>query len=134
MMKYKVCELEGARLDAAVAKAKGWEQQECEGEVWWWGCDAKWRYTTGNAEMRVRHFNPSTDWSDGGPIIERERIGVYSGVDPYTGDPYRSSVSLWFASEGGTRAGRINTTGPTPLIAAMRAYVASKLGDEVELP
>jgi hypothetical protein len=24
--------------------------------------------------------------------------------------------------------------GPTPLIAAMRCYVASKLGDEVELP
>jgi hypothetical protein len=24
--------------------------------------------------------------------------------------------------------------GPTPLIAAMRCYVASKLGDEVEIP
>jgi hypothetical protein len=124
MMKYKTSELEGARLDAAVAKAKGWEQQECEGEVWWWGCDAKWRYTTGNAEMRVRHFNPSTDWSDGGPIIERERIDVI-----------RNHLEEVWASYAGPHSftNRVRAEGPTPLIAAMRAYVASKLGDEVEL-
>jgi len=28
----------------------------------------------------------------------------------------------------------IHGKGPTPLIAAMRCYVASKLGDEVEIP
>jgi hypothetical protein len=26
------------------------------------------------------------------------------------------------------------SSGPTPLIAAMRCYVASKLGDEIEIP
>jgi hypothetical protein len=28
----------------------------------------------------------------------------------------------------------INAYGPTPLIAAMRCYVASKMGDDIELP
>jgi hypothetical protein len=28
----------------------------------------------------------------------------------------------------------IQTDGPTPLIAAMRCYVASKLGDEIDIP
>jgi hypothetical protein len=60
----------------------------------------------------------STDWAHGGPIIEREQIAVYlNGEDGWTGE------------DGWKRA-----TGPTPLVAAMRAYVASKLGDEIELP
>ena len=60
----------------------------------------------------------STDWAQGGPIIEREQIAVYlNGEDGWTGE------------DGWKRA-----TGPTPLVAAMRAYVASKLGDEIELP
>jgi hypothetical protein len=33
-----------------------------------------------------------------------------------------------------TRTESYTLDGPTPLIAAMRCYVASKLGDEVELP
>jgi len=64
-------------------------------------------------------FEPSTDWSFGGPIIEREHICIgYSEVHGWGADfqddvPYR-----WH--------------GKTPLIAAMRAFVASKFGDEVE--
>jgi hypothetical protein len=61
--------------------------------------------------------NFSTDWAQGGPIIEREGIDIYqSGV--------------WVAEMDGKHT----TEGPTPLIAAMRCYVASKLGDEVEVP
>jgi hypothetical protein len=30
--------------------------------------------------------------------------------------------------------GNVTMLGPTPLIAAMRCYVASKLGDEVDIP
>lgn len=64
---------------------------------------------------------PSTDWSQGGPIIEREKIGVW---------PSESISGQWGAR-------MLNTYimyGPTPLIAAMRCFVASKLGDEVEVP
>ena len=69
----------------------------------------------------------STDWAFGGPIIEREKIELkYLGYDnpPYWG-------ALKFSP---SKYERKAATGPTPLIAAMRCYVASKLGDEVEVP
>jgi len=62
----------------------------------------------------------STDWAQGGPIIEREKITV-----EYTGDPDTWCACIMADQE---------VYGPTPLIAAMRCYVASKLGDEVEIP
>lgn len=64
-------------------------------------------------------FLPSTDWSQGGPIIEREEI-----------ETRKANSKEWGAWKDGV--GCIH--GPTPLIAAMRCYVASKLGDEVEIP
>jgi hypothetical protein len=63
----------------------------------------------------------STDWSQGGPIIEREGITV----GPDTGPDW------WVAH---IKGGIYIDHGPTPLIAGMRCYVASKLGDEVEVP
>jgi hypothetical protein len=63
----------------------------------------------------------STDWAQGGPIIEREEICVLAPVR-----------GLW-RSRSSINMGRTHY-GPTPLIAAMRCYVASKLGDEVEIP
>jgi hypothetical protein len=76
------------------------------------------------------NWNPSTDWAQGGPIIEREGIAV---------DCERSSgrVSGWVACNevAGDENWDANVHyGPTPLVAAMRCYVASKLGDEVEIP
>ena len=70
-------------------------------------------------EIDDPHFY-STDWALAGPIIEREGITVRRYTD-----------ALWDAS-----IGRLDyvADGPTPLVAAMRAYVASKLGDEVEVP
>lgn len=68
-----------------------------------------------------------TDWSQGGPIIEREKIEMkYLGYDrpPYWG-------ALKFSPAKYERQAGI---GHTPLVAAMRCYVASKLGDEVEVP
>ena len=67
------------------------------------------------------------DWAHGGPIIEWEKIELkYLGYDnpPYWG-------ALKFSP---SKYERRAATGPTPLIAAMRCYVASKLGDEVEIP
>jgi hypothetical protein len=66
----------------------------------------------------------STDWAQGGPIIEREGISV-AYIDDNIAD------GAWFAS---TVGGDENTEGPTPLIAAMRCYVASKLGDNIDTP
>jgi hypothetical protein len=60
----------------------------------------------------------STDWAAGGTIIERERIAMFV---EYPKD--------WCATDGNHRM-----AGKTPLIAAMRCYVTSKLGDEVDVP
>ena len=69
----------------------------------------------------VEGFKPSTDWAQGGPIIERERIAIW-GDNPYWEAEFSDSYELTWAK------------GPTPLVAAMRCYVASKLGDGIELP
>jgi hypothetical protein len=58
-------------------------------------------------------YQPSTDWAQGGPIIEREKLELTAYEETWHCFDY---------------------SGPTPLIAAMRCYVASKLGDEVEIP
>jgi Protein of unknown function (DUF2591) len=63
----------------------------------------------------------STNWYLGGQIIEREKITV---------EHLGWISTLWQACV----EGRYYRQGPTPLIAAMRCYVASKLGDEVEVP
>jgi len=59
----------------------------------------------------------STDWAQGGPIIEREGINLV-----------KMHGHGWHAD-----CGKV-ATGPTPLIAATRCYVASKLGDDIEIP
>ena len=71
----------------------------------------------------------STDWSQAGPIIERERMELKFTSLRYG---WTARWPAWIPyGEGETiPAG----SGPTPLIAAMRCYVASKLGDEVEVP
>ena len=72
---------------------------------------------------RPAPFNPSTNWSQGGPIIEREMIATSRGGS--------YSENFWMASVGFSD-NRIY--GTTPLIAAMRCYVASKLGNDIEVP
>jgi hypothetical protein len=60
----------------------------------------------------------SREWAFGGPIIEREGIAIK-----------REPEGDWKA------VSRTDTSyGWTPLIAAMRCYVVSKLGNEVEVP
>ena len=102
----KTSELTGAALDWAVATANGDHPQ--------W--DAEWEvfYQANGDDMDY-----STNWAQGGPIIEREGIAVSPEID----------CIRWYGS-----VNRNFLDGPTPLIAAMRCYVASKLGDEVEIP
>lgn len=66
------------------------------------------------------HYSPSGEWTQGGPIIERELIDIIHARE------------TWTAFHG--RVSTPPSTGPTPLIAAMRCYVVSKLGETVEVP
>lgn len=79
----------------------------------------------------------ATDWAQGGPIMEQNKIGVWwaTHVIDDEGTEYGNH---WYAEPGMTdeNADKPYTcmTGPTPLIAAMRCYVASKLGEECDIP
>jgi hypothetical protein len=66
-------------------------------------------------------------WEHGGPIIEREGMGLWA----YQWNEQGEAEQGWYAED---KDGDHVQTGPTPLVAAMRCYVASKLGDEVEVP
>ena len=66
----------------------------------------------------------STDWAQGGPIIEREEIFLAKSLRGcWNAMAYNEQHTVTAFEDG-----------PTPLIAAMRCYVASKLGDEVDIP
>ena len=79
--------------------------------------------------LDARAWRFDTDWGIGGPIIAREGISLlYLYV---TDDPFR-----WAATQKPTikKVKPESVYGPTPLIAAMRCFVSSKLGDEVDVP
>jgi hypothetical protein len=122
-MKHQTATLEGALLDAAVLKALG-------GLEPWFQSAAGENYAVNHRGFVVERgkFEPSTRWAHAGPIIERERIMIWPG--------WMACVSPYVDYEHDVRNANDESSplrGPTALIAAMRAFVASKLGPEVEL-
>lgn len=105
-MLVKTSELSGAALNWAVCKANGEHQHPYDEYTPTW--------------MANRRY--SEDWAKGGPIIERERIRL---------DQMPYPKELWIA---GHDSSHDMVSGPTPLVAAMRCFVAFKLGEEVEIP
>lgn len=124
-MKIKTADLIGPALDWAVAKCVGLGKLNYS--------DLVGRISTlGNAVMvwsmelpgvgNGDKFSPSTDWSQGGPIIERENIDL---ISPTPSDPLWQAMQWRFAH---------GAKGPTPLVAAMRCYCCAKLGEYVDIP
>ena len=116
-MRVRTSELIGPALDLAVAECEGFRIDEVAewSEFWMEHSDGRCGYSG--------KFNYSTNWSQGGPIIEREGISIKAQQPDWT-----AYIAI---CDGMTD--RV-LRGPTPLIAAMRCYVAIKLGDEVEIP
>ena len=117
-MQVKTSDLSGNALDYAVAVCEGYTIKIPSHTKNWTN---KWLLFTDH--LGQDHHLPkwTTDWSQGGPIIERE---IYSLKRYGLENKEFRAVSR----EG------IGMDGLTPLIAAMRCYVASKLGDTVEIP
>ena len=118
-------ELIGAELDAAVARAQGWKIVNfSEGRDGVYSVPDDPHSFVGYLQLECPPpwFRPSTDWSQGGPIIERERIDIEYD---YPDDPTAEDAWLAYAKYKGKIRGGM-WFGPTPLIAAMRAFVASK--------
>ena len=146
-MKIKTSELTGTAIDWAVARCEGFEID---------------LITTGK-RICVRNYEhepfwvfcPSTSWEHGGQIIEHEGISLIRCDDDYKTDKQgfttNKRIPVWAAEHGGGHSKQSSYEGEcyppqfeitasgcwyglTPLIAAMRCYVASKLGAEIEVP
>jgi len=113
-MLMKVSDLTGAALDYAVA--------QCNETVVQVG-------SSGTVYYFIRDnpvvWTPSTNWAQGGPIIEREEISILSVY----GRTHRWEAECTIAP-----AHRVKGKGFYPLTTAMRCYVASRLGNTVEIP
>ena len=110
-MKVKTDQLTDAVLDWAVAKCIGETEEETLDPLTWL-----------HTAKPTGCWDFSTKWSQGGPIIERERMTIALDACGWEARCYDGEAEPWVF------------TGPTPLVAAMRCYVASKMGDQVELP
>lgn len=139
-MKHRTATLEGALLDAAVALAEGLTPKMLSeaGLVSYAGMRHRHCFIQHEFGQSMCRYRPSTDWVLAGPIIDREGITVvHNGAK--LGDQWDAyhQAGYWGPDGQVTEpryTGRDIATGSTYLEAAMRAYVAAKLGEEVELP
>lgn len=113
MLKIKTAELTGAALDWAVAK--------CEGL----GLGPK-GFVVYYHEGQPAMWQPSTNWAQSGPIIERECLSIECTRT-------NNTLGIRWAADSSLKD-YCTQFADNPLIAAMRCYVASKLGDEIEIP
>ena len=110
MVRVKVSELSGVALDWAVAKCEGMELKKYDSHGPWYV----------GREIVGFSITPSTNWSQGGPIIERGLIMISPDASHnWRAQSYMDAIQFY---------------GDKPLVAAMRCYVASALGDEVNIP
>lgn len=117
MIEVKTAELVGPALDWAVAHAIGHKPRTGHGcaypvEIIDWNRPG--------TQVNACRFEPSTDWSQGGPLISQFGIELR----PLMGN--RWSACAW---ENGRRV-----QGDSAEQAICRAIVAAKLGDTVRVP
>jgi len=116
----KVTELAGVPLDCWVAKA----MRPPAGHEFMVGIFEQ-RISLRNIETGDEvPWSPSTDWGQGGPIIERECIDIEFTDKPHKRPACCATIN---SPDDGAGVGY----GATPLIAAMRAFVMATFGSEV---
>ena len=99
------------KIAELTGQALDWAVAQCEGRT-----DKYWMN-----DSITGTYSPSTYWMLGGPIIERESIHVEPDSDR----------KVWM---GSIAMKTFKYEDNSPLVAAMRSFVASKLGNDVEVP
>lgn len=127
MIKVKTAELSGSALDWAVAQIEGVKtmmlpREKGSAEKRPFALFGSLAYEVGGADQEYA-YAPSSCWHCGGPLIEKYQIGLAHIGSDWHGEP----LNFWVSPSH-------DTQGETPLIAACRAIVASKLGDVVQVP
>jgi Protein of unknown function (DUF2591) len=137
MIKVKTAELTGQALDWAVAQVvqpKGFVLRDASGEI-----DPPWVLGIASNPLDLEgswlksEWSPSTDWSQGGPLMDKYEISVImeEGIGPssfWAGTKPLPDSMFGFNYKGASKYGE------TILIAVCRVVVAAKLGEEVEVP
>lgn len=108
----KVAELNGPALDGMVAEVEG---------VALSAVTKGW--VTGRGKPAGK-YSPSTDWSQGGELIDRYNIELNNWSNGYGGRTWLA----WLSGE------ERELSGATALVAICRAIVAAELGDVVSVP
>lgn len=145
MIRYRVSELTGALLDAAVAKALGEQFLTTPAS-----CQVLKRRSTVTINLRqpserpittevFERYSPSTDKALAMEILWHDKMLIGPPLSSgYLYDSWGTEAppavykdGQWWARAHGTKR---NEYGPDPLIAICRAKVASHFGEFVELP
>lgn len=133
-MKIKTSELTGAALDYAAAMAEGIAEKHITFDH---------NLTHPLILSGIQAYWPTFIWSQAGPIIEREGIATrrskgvwYAMLSDDLGDGERAQWTeyTWRNAPSPNRNRQARFRGETQLVAAMRCFVASKLGNEVDVP
>ena len=124
-MKVKTSELSGRALGWAVASCFGHECDEDNNPIWF------------DEDGYMEDYEPWRDWAQGGPLIEREGICIskrYAPVFlPEGAAPVIECVAQYFIPPHSALEVH-RSYGPTPLVAAMRCFLAAQVGDTIEVP
>lgn len=140
MPTYRVDELEGALLDATVARMLGYLPRIEGDEVWLYPRESTmppswqegWPNTRAAQRVVCQQFHPSRDRYEGAALMEREGISVAKFDRDPEGMRWGAAYvdgSVYFTSR------EYYSRGPTPWVAVARAFLKRRLeADTVDLP
>jgi hypothetical protein len=120
MKRIKISDAPPRAIDWLVAKVQGWAiypTDSAERGQWWHP-----NGTPHGHKVWVGAWQPSTNPAQGHPILDRECVATY----PMPGE----AGGKW----RGERWGKHLQAGPTMLIAGLRCFLVSRLGEEAEVP
>lgn len=116
--------LSGTALDYAVAISSGATNFRFDTvATFWLTLDGK-DIALSKGWSRQQSYYPSSNWAQGGLIIERE------GIDLFT---VQRDLGIWSAETSHNQR-FIQKNGSSALVAAMRCFVATRLGNEIDVP
>lgn len=115
-MTINVNEAEGVVLDWLVAKAAGFTPYSHRGQLYPHYVDDR---------DACASWSPTTNWNQAGPIIERERLDGF----------WNPELGKWSIAGWDSRAEReVVERHESLLVASMRCFAVSKLGNQAEVP
>lgn len=127
-MKLCVSELEGRALNYAVAFAL-WGEPKEHHLIYTWGesriLDAAKCVLKSDGLVDPLEFSPSENWVHAGPIIQEYGISIFHSTAPDVGG------KMWSAR---TVSASMMSRSQTPTSAAMKEFVYSRVGGEIEIP